>query len=197
MNPGRIGRQSPSLLEKLINVMDWVQPYYLVLALPLLLVLWWFQRRTLRPLSEGRRRALLLVRVAIVGLTLLALASPAWKMTTQQEAVIFVLDHSQSQGPEGMRTAREKTERLVERLDAGAYVGFLSAGDSTKVHAAPVRGGAVPELDEELPATDGGQTDPVGCSRQARRAGWCWSATANRRGETWRRPPAMPRCWGS
>jgi len=139
--------------------MDWVQPYYLAITLPVILLLWWFHRRSLRPMSRGRRRALLGVRSALVVITLLALAGPAWEETTDRQAVIFILDHSQSQGPSGMQAAHERTARLAAGLPSSAYVGFLSAGQTTRVRQLPDRDVEVPEPDESLLADDGSQTD--------------------------------------
>ncbi len=139
--------------------MDWYQPYYVAIALPALALLWWFHRRSLRPTSAARRRALLAVRGTLVVLTLLALAAPAWKVNTGQEAVIFVMDHSQSQGPRGVRAAHERVSRLAAELPGAALVGYVSAGDATEVRGMPARGAAVPEPDESLLAEQGGQTD--------------------------------------
>ncbi len=139
--------------------MDWVHPLYTLLALPAIGLLWWFQHNSLRTMSPARRRALTCVRAAIVVLTLLALASPAWETLTREQSVIFVLDHSQSQGPEGLKSALERADRISSNLPSGTHIGFLSAGDSTKVHAIPQRGAKLPELDETLLTTDGGQTD--------------------------------------
>lgn len=139
--------------------MDWVHPYYIAIALPALLLLWWFDRRSLRPMSTGRRRALMAVRSALVVITLVALAQPAWQESTDRQAVIFIMDHSQSQGPSGMEAAYQRAGQLAAELPAAAHVGFLSAGESTVVRQMPVPDAEVPPPNEELLAEDGGQTD--------------------------------------
>ena len=139
--------------------MDWVQPYYIAIALPVILLLWWFHRGSLRPMSPLRRRALLGIRCGLVVIALLALAGPAWEEVTDRQAVIFILDHSQSQGPSGMKAAYQRTARLAARLPSSARVGFLSAGKSTKVRQLPLRGAELPQPDESLLDEDGGQTD--------------------------------------
>ena len=98
--------------------MDWVHPYYIAIALPVILLLWWFHRGSLRPMSPARRRALLGVRSALIVVTLLALADPAFQRKTDRQAVIFVMDHSESQGPTGIQAAYERTGRIVSALPA-------------------------------------------------------------------------------
>ena len=100
--------------------MDWEHPYYLLLFVPAAAALWWFDRRSLRPLAPARRRMLLGVRLALVGLALLALAGPALQRGGDGQAVIFVLDHSQSQGASGMAAAYAQVKRLAAALPRSA-----------------------------------------------------------------------------
>lgn len=139
--------------------MDWIRPYSLLLFPPVLGLLWWFDRRSLRPLSTRRRQALLAVRSGLVLLVLLALAGPAWQRLTDRQAVIFVLDHSQSQGEEGVRAVHDRAAALAAKLPSETQVGFVSAGKSAVLRESPRRGTAVPQPDPELVARDGGQTD--------------------------------------
>jgi Ca-activated chloride channel homolog len=145
-----------SLLGLLV---DWIQSYYLLLLPPSFALLWWFNRRSLRPLSIGRRRALLIARAALVALSLLALAGPALKTATDKQAVIFVLDHSQSQAESGMKAACEYVGRLTANLPRGAQIGILSAGNSARVLRLPGDDRSRVEPDLSLQKTDGGQTD--------------------------------------
>ncbi len=147
--------------------MDWIHPYYMAIIVPAALLLWWFHRRSLRPMSPARARALLTVRIAAVAILLLALAGPGWKMNTRQQAVIFIMDHSQSQGAAGIKAANEHARRLLGELPAGAQVGFLSAGRSTIVRQLPSGNRRVPEPDETLLESDGGQTDLAAAVRMA------------------------------
>ena len=139
--------------------MDWVQPYYIAIALPVILLLWWFHRQSLRPMSRARRRALLVVRCALIVVTLLALAEPDWKKTTNEQAVIFIMDHSQSQGPSGIEASYKRANELAEALPSSTYVGFLSAGETTVVRQVPSQNADLPKPDESLLEKDGGQTD--------------------------------------
>ena len=139
--------------------MDFAHPLYLLLFLPAAAALWWFDRRSLRPLSPRRRRTLLAVRMALVALVLLALAGPAVRRASQSEAVIFVLDHSQSQGESGRATAYEEVRRLTAGLGRGTPVGFVSAGLHSHVLAQPEPGTPPPPPDPKLMTADGQQTD--------------------------------------
>ncbi len=139
--------------------MDWMHPYYILIAVPVVLLLWWFHRRSLRPMAEPRRRALLAVRCTLVVVTLIALAAPAWQRQSNRQAVIFVMDHSQSQGSAGMKAARKQAQRLADRLPGSARVGFISVGESPVVRQAPSRDWKLPEMDEALLEEGGGRSD--------------------------------------
>jgi len=89
----------------------------------------------------------------------IALAAPAWKRTTNRQAVIFVMDHSQSQGPTGMKAARKQAQRLAGRLPGSAQVGFISAGESPVVQQTPSRDWKLPETDAALCSDGGGRSD--------------------------------------
>lgn len=139
--------------------MDWANPYLLAIFLPAALALWWFDRRTLRPLSPARRRLLLAVRSGGVALALAALAAPAIRRTSEQQAVWFVMDHSQSQGKAGIEAACQRAEQLARSLPSDTHVGFVSAGQSCVVRQAPAMGPAEIRPDLSLMETDGAETD--------------------------------------
>ena len=112
---------------------DWAQPILIALFLPAALLVWWLHRVTVRPLSPARNRALLVVRSLLLLICLLAIAGPAIEQTTDDESVIFVLDHSQSQGEVGMVAAYRRTQELIESLPGRTKVGILSTGNATRV----------------------------------------------------------------
>jgi len=135
------------------------EPIKLLMFVPLLALLVWSQRRTLHPMSPGRKKALLAVRCAVVLLVLLAMAGPAWETRTSEESVIFLVDHSRSLGSEGMK----RTYRIVGELAAGlprsTRTGLVSAGESPVVRRLPSRGPMELEPDEKLIETGGAQSD--------------------------------------
>jgi uncharacterized membrane protein len=139
--------------------MDWQNPLLMLLTMPALLALWWFQRASLHPMSQKRRRALLVVRALLVALMLVAIARPAWQQVTDEQAVIFVLDHSASQGESGIRVAYARAQALAAALPSDAQVGYVSAGQSARVLRVPSLDREPLEPDLSLMEEDGSQTD--------------------------------------
>jgi uncharacterized membrane protein/uncharacterized protein YegL len=127
--------------------MDWIGPYFMLLFIPAVALLWWFHRGSLRPMAPWRQRALLVVRSTLVLLVLIAIAGPAIEALTDRQAVIFLLDHSQSQGESGMKKAYQRMQEMVDELPSGTLVGVVSAGEKPIVHRAP-------SDDHELPVLD-------------------------------------------
>lgn len=138
---------------------DWAHPLLILLILPAGLLVWWLHRATVRPLSPARNRALLIVRSLLLLIVLLALAGPAIEQTTDDESVIFVLDHSQSQGEVGMKASYERTKKLIDALPGGTTVGIVTTGDTTQVLQMPAADFEFPEPDLKRLDDDGGQTD--------------------------------------
>ena len=117
--------------------MDWETPYLLLLILPALGLLFFFDARTSHPMSMGRRRALLVVRSLLVACVLVALASPAWVVKSKRQAVIFVLDHSRSQGQDGILEVYAKAEELRRKISGDVEIGYVAVGSEGEVLSAP------------------------------------------------------------
>ncbi|MDH3583078.1 MAG: VWA domain-containing protein, partial [Phycisphaerae bacterium] len=139
--------------------MDWSDPKILLLLLPALPVLWWLSRHSEHPMSRRRQRALLAVRAALVAVVALAVAAPALKLMSDEKAVIFVMDHSQSQGEQGMAEAYGRVAELMAGLDRRTQVGFISAGQSVKLLEMPRRQLPLPQIPASLVEADGAQSD--------------------------------------
>jgi len=110
----------------------------------------------------GRRRLLLVVRSLLVLLVLGALASPALVRTGAERAAILVLDHSRSQGEDGLRRVYETAAAIRDRLPDDVEVGFVTAGSESRV-LAPV-GGDLPPLEDAQAIVEaaGAQTNFAG-----------------------------------
>ena len=117
--------------------MDWLHPKILLLAIPALILLLWFDAKSAHPMSMFRRRLLLVVRAVLVILALLCLASPARVVNSRQQSAIFVLDHSRSEGAEGLRRVYDASRKLADDLSGDISVGFVAAGREARVIANP------------------------------------------------------------
>jgi uncharacterized membrane protein len=128
--------------------MDWLYPKVLLLLLPALAVLFWCDARSTHPMGATRRRLLLVLRSLLVVLALLAIASPARLMKSRDQSVIFLLDHSRSQGADGLRSIYEIAGTLRERLATSPSAGFVAVGGEGRLLLNPGDS-------RDLPAPDG------------------------------------------
>ncbi len=117
--------------------MDWLHPQILLLAIPAFLLLVWFDARSTHPMAEKRRRMLLIVRMLLILVALLALASPARVVKSNKQSAIFVMDHSRSEGEEGVGRVYEATAQIREGLAMGTDVGYVAGGRESRVLAYP------------------------------------------------------------
>ena len=103
-------------------------PLYLLLAPPLLLLVWLLGRRSLAGLEPVRRRMALGMRMLVVLLLVLSLAEVQWRDLTRRVEVVFVLDHSRSIPDQETKAALELIEASRQRmnplLDLGKVVVF-------------------------------------------------------------------------
>jgi Ca-activated chloride channel homolog len=125
--------------------MDWLYPKALLLILPALALLVWFDARSTHPMGAGRRRFLLVTRALLVILAILALASPARLMTSRDQSVLFLLDHSRSQGEAGLKSVYESAARVRETLGSAATVGYVAVGSEGRLLLHPGSKGDLPD----------------------------------------------------
>lgn len=138
---------------------DWQYPWILTLAVPALGWLLWAEARSVQPLAGARRRALLMVRAVLVLLAVVALASPARVVRSAEQAVMLVVDQSQSLGEGGADSARVLAETVRAELPEKVPIGVVVAGAASTLLAAP-------SLEREAPwdwtaagKIDGSRTD--------------------------------------
>jgi uncharacterized membrane protein len=116
-----------------------------LLILPALALLVWFDARSTHPMGAGRRRFLLVTRVLLVLLAILAIASPARLMTSRDQSVLFLLDHSRSQGEAGLKSVYESAARVRETLGSGATIGYVAVGSEGRLLLHPGSKGDLPD----------------------------------------------------
>ncbi len=144
--------------------MDWYFPKSLFLLFPAIALLIWIEARSVHPMGSGRRRLLLVFRSLLVVLAILALASPARLITSRNQSVIFVLDHSRSQGAKGMTAVYDAASGVRAMLDGSPSVGYVAAGGEGRLLLPPGSAGS-PKV-EEAPAL----MEEIGASTNFERA---------------------------
>src|SRR5690606_16186585 len=95
---------------------------------PGLALLFWFDLKSTHPMPGGRRRLLFLARSLLFILAVVALASPAKLLTSRDQSVFFLLDHSRSQGEAGLTAVYHPAGAVRDRLGSSATVGYLASG---------------------------------------------------------------------
>ncbi len=123
--------------------MDWLYPKVLLIAIPLVGLLFFFDARSTHPMSMARRRALLVVRTLLILLALLCLASPARVVQSSRQSAIFVLDHSLSEGEEGLAKVYDAARQMAATFPGDVEVGYVAAGSEGEVIAYPEGSGDV------------------------------------------------------
>lgn len=109
--------------------MDWESPKLLLLALPALALLLWFENRSVHPMEGLRKRLLLVVRAIGIMLVLAALAGPAKVSQTGKKALGIILDASQSMGTEGWQKGLPEARRLQSGLGGETESFVVMLGD--------------------------------------------------------------------
>lgn len=130
--------------------MDWLFPKSLLLLFPAMALLIWIEARSVHPMGSGRRRLLLVFRSLLVVLAILALASPARLVTSRNQSVIFVLDHSRSQGANGLTAVYDAASGVRAMLDGSPSVGYVAAGGEGRLLLPPGSAGS-PKLENASP----------------------------------------------
>lgn len=132
--------------------MDWLYPKILLLAIPALALLFWFDALSTHPMSMRRRRWLLIVRTLLVILALLGIASPARVLKSDRQSAIFVLDHSRSVGEAGLKRVYDAAREIAKNLPGDVSVGYVAAGSEAEVISYPAESGS--RLPPEEPRLD-------------------------------------------
>ena len=139
--------------------MEFARPALLLLIIPAIALVWWVSRQSVHPMGPLRARWLLAIRMLLVTLALIGLAGPAMPLRTAEQAVIFVLDHSRSQGEPGIARTMATCNRLAAQLPPDTWIGVVSAGAHTEVMRLPERNWKTLEADPTLMERDGNHTN--------------------------------------
>ena len=107
-------------------MIEWTYPWFLALLFALGF-LWLPLRNTMVPLDPVQRRIVLAVRLLILATTILALAGPKWRMTSDSLAVVYLVDASASMSAKAKSAARHYVDTSIKTArsqDDYAVVGF-------------------------------------------------------------------------
>ncbi len=139
--------------------MSFEHPALLLLIVPAVLLVMWAAKRSVHPMSPERKKLLLIVRSALLSLLILALAMPSVDETSEEQAVIFLVDHSKSLGEAGLRRATERVTTLLDHIPDGAFVGALAFAASPKVLIPPTKDAVSFVPDDAFQRDQGHATD--------------------------------------
>ena len=117
--------------------MSWERPELLGLIPVAAILVLWAARTSQHPMSPRRRVWLSLVRITLICLVAAALAGPTTEVERTDEAVVFVLDHSRSQGRIGQAAGVARVESLIAALPPETQVGIVSTGQGMRLVRTP------------------------------------------------------------
>ncbi|MEY3173529.1 MAG: hypothetical protein RLZZ436_1443 [Planctomycetota bacterium] len=115
--------------------LEFHQPWYLMLALPVACALWWWHLHSLSDFSGRQRFVSLLLRAVICLAVLCSLAGLTWLQGSGEPFVVFLVDRSASVGSAGERVAREYLQS-AERVRGDSGVAWIPFAASPGMPAA-------------------------------------------------------------
>ncbi len=106
-------------------------PFWLVLAIPLAMSLWWWRLPS---------RAILVLRAAALVLLVLALCKLSVRLSVHSGATILVMDRSLSMPEESAAAQKEAADIVHAAMPDGDRLGVISFGETAAVEQAPQSG---------------------------------------------------------
>ena len=139
--------------------MELAHPWFLVLAPLAAALLFLVLRRSLADMTPAQRRACVLVRAALLGCILLALAGVRWLWHGDDLGVVFVVDNSASISPEARTAARQFIDASLQHRRRDDQSGVLGFARKTSVWQPPAASSQLPARFPDTPAADRAATD--------------------------------------
>jgi Ca-activated chloride channel homolog len=121
--------------------------WVLAVAVPLVLLAAWAR---LRVSSPGLHVAVLGLRLAIVGLLVLALAEPSLRPAGHGRAVVFAIDVSESVSPDQQQWAHAWVDRAVRALPPGSHADTIEFGERAQLVGSATPAGGYTDLKSAL-----------------------------------------------
>ncbi len=131
-----------------MNALEIAHPWMLALLVPLVLLLWLGQRRSLADLQPAARRVCTVVRALVLLLIVLALARIHLLRTGGTVSTMFVVDQSASISPEARKQAQDFLAAGLAAKPASALAGIVTFAQEPSLVLPPTPEAHVPELPE-------------------------------------------------
>jgi Mg-chelatase subunit ChlD len=113
-------------------------PFWLVLAIPLAMSIWWWRLRVPgHPLAGRGWRPILVLRSATLILVLLALCKLSVRLSVHSGTTILVMDRSFSMPEDSAAAQKEAADIVHAAMPAGDRLGVVSFGETAAVEQAP------------------------------------------------------------
>jgi len=156
------------------------RPALLWLAL-IVVLLWWFSRKSLAGLGPIRSKLAMLVRAGVIVLLLMALAGMNKIRKNEDLNVLFMLDTSRSVPPEVRRQAEDFVVRATKEMRPNDRASILTFDGRTNIEQLPTRPGPEGGLHVPPPFAEGQQPDRTNLAQALRMAAACTlDSTRNR-----------------
>jgi hypothetical protein len=131
---------------------SFTNPWALALLPPLAVYFWWLARRSLADLSPARRRVAVFMRLLVATLVVLAIAGAQLVRFNRDLAVMFVLDHSDSVGPEAKTKALAYIEKAVASKKDNDKAGIVVFGRDAFIELSPSTGRRINSIQTVVPS---------------------------------------------
>ncbi len=113
-------------------------PFWLVLAIPLAMSIWWWRLRVPgHPLAGRGWRPILVLRSATLILVLLALCKLSVRLSVHSGTTILVMDRSFSMPEDSAAAQKEAADIVHAAMPAGDRLGVVSFGETAAGEQAP------------------------------------------------------------
>jgi hypothetical protein len=113
------------------------QPVWLWLIIPLWAAALWIARSTLSGLGTNTRRVALIVRLLVIAMIVGALAQPSWRRESKNVAVTVIVDQSKSVPLSLQSKVEDYIKQVSEKAQKGDDLGRVTVAAESYVQALP------------------------------------------------------------
>jgi len=117
-------------------------PYWLLLAIPAIVLTIWIGRKSLSGMGTTARRVALGIRVVVLLLLLIAASDPKWRLESDSVAVTVIADASRSMNTNSLQQAEAFLQQASTTAKPNDLVGLVTAAKDAYVQSLPGRVGS-------------------------------------------------------